>query len=96
LGRSPLPNAALQDDDSALTSELRAVPRKHLAEHAKAADLEAVLPVAVCAQTGLPFSIRHTAGADRKLPLPTSFGSCPPYGSTRRSTDPYKGVRLAG
>jgi hypothetical protein len=28
-----------------------------------------------CAQTGLPFSIRHTAGADRKLPLPACFGS---------------------
>jgi hypothetical protein len=41
-------------------------------------------------QTGLPFSINITAGADRKLPLRASFGSCPPYGCTRRSTDPYK------
>jgi hypothetical protein len=41
-------------------------------------------------QTGLPFSINITAGANRKLPLPASFGSCPPYRCTRRSTDPYK------
>jgi hypothetical protein len=41
-------------------------------------------------QTGLPFSINITADADRKLPLPASFGSCPPYRCTRRSTDPYK------
>jgi hypothetical protein len=27
-------------------------------------------------QTGLPFSINITADADRKLPLPASFGSC--------------------
>ena len=29
----PLPNTALKDDDSALTSELWAVLRKHLVEH---------------------------------------------------------------
>jgi hypothetical protein len=34
-------------------------------------------------------------GADRKLPLPASFGSCPPYRWTRRSTDPYKDARSA-
>ena len=29
------------------------------------------------------------------LPLPASFGSCPPYRGTRRSTDPYKDTRSA-
>jgi hypothetical protein len=41
------------------------------------------------------FSINLTAGAYRKLPLPASFGSCPQYRCTRRSTDPYKDTRSA-
>jgi hypothetical protein len=46
-------------------------------------------------QTCLPFSINLTTGADRKLPLPAAFGSCPQYRCTRRSTDPNQGHEVS-